>query len=258
MRDEFYVGYVDRAPGGIAARTRRTVVLVFLAAAVLALLLVNAQRRFAASTFEFGVIREFSGFVIEKPYPMLRVPRPGPNGDVTPSSHYLLVAVGKHGASSLVEGLDGREVRLRGSLVYRDQRTMIEVVAGSVTRLDGAEAEATAVQADAPDVALGQRTLTGEIVDSKCFLGVMKPGDSKTHRSCATRCISGGIPPVFLVRDAAGRATYYLLVSAGGDSVNREVLGLVAEPVEITGRVVSRGDLQLLYADPSTYRRLIR
>jgi hypothetical protein len=28
-------------------------------------------------------------------------------------------------------------------------------------------------------------TLTGEIVDSKCYLGVMNPGQGKVHRDCA-------------------------------------------------------------------------
>ena len=40
---------------------------------------------------------------------------------------------------------------------------------------------------------LGAVTLTGEIVDSKCFLGVMNPGNLKPHKACAIRCISGGI-----------------------------------------------------------------
>ena len=99
-------------------------------------------------------------------------------------------------------------------------------------------------------------TLVGEIVDSKCFLGVMKPGNSKPHRACAARCISGGIPPVLLVRDKQGNPTYFLLVSSAGESVNDAVLDLVAEPVEITGRVMRHGDLLVLHADPETYRRI--
>jgi len=44
-----------------------------------------------------------------------------------------------------------------------------------------------------------QQKPVGEIVDSKC-LGVMTPGQLTTHRACAIRCISGGIPPVLHVR----------------------------------------------------------
>jgi hypothetical protein len=99
-------------------------------------------------------------------------------------------------------------------------------------------------------------TLKGEIVDSKCFLGVMNPGQLTTHRACAIRCISGGAPPVLLVRPKAEPARYFLLVSAVGKPINKEVLDLVAEPVEITGQVEAQGDLMILRADPKTYRRL--
>ena len=63
-------------------------------------------------------------------------------------------------------------------------------------------------------VDLGEHTLRGEIVDIKCYLGVMKPAHGKPHRSCAARCISGGIPPVLMVKDRDGDTNYLLLVSA--------------------------------------------
>jgi len=95
-------------------------------------------------------------------------------------------------------------------------------------------------------------------VDSKCFLGVMNPGQLAPHRACAIRCISGGCPPVLLVRRERGPPLYLLLVSAGGASVNKQVLDLVAEPVEITGEIEQQGDLLILRADPRTYRRVSR
>jgi hypothetical protein len=98
----------------------------------------------------------------------------------------------------------------------------------------------------------------GEIVDSKCFLGVMNPGQLTPHRACAIRCISGGIPPVLLVRSKNGPAIYLLLVAADGKPVNPQVLDLVAEPVQITGEVERQGGLFILLADPSTYRRVTR
>jgi hypothetical protein len=93
-------------------------------------------------------------------------------------------------------------------------------------------------------------------VDSKCFLGVMNPGNLTPHRACAIRCISGGIPPVLLVRQADGPALYFLLVGARDEPVNRQVLDIVAEPVQISGSVSRQGDLLILRADPATYRRL--
>ena len=96
----------------------------------------------------------------------------------------------------------------------------------------------------------------GEIVDSKCYLGVMNPGRLASHRACAVRCISGGIPPILLVRQSGGQLLYFLLVSSDGRPVNKQVLDMVAEPIEITGEVLRQGELSILRADPATYRRI--
>ena len=78
-------------------------------------------------------------------------------------------------------------------------------------------------------------TLSGEIVDSKCYLGVMKPGEGLTHRACAIRCISGGIPPMLVSADAQGRPVYHLLTDAAGNALARELLPFVGRPVRISG-----------------------
>jgi hypothetical protein len=115
---------------------------------------------------------------------------------------------------------------------------------------------ALAALASAEEQPLGTWTLAGEIVDSKCHLGVMKPGRGRPHKECAVRCISGGIPPVLRVTSPDGRAVYLSLVGDDGRAVNREVLPWVAEPVEITGRVVRTRGLLMLHAEPSTYRHV--
>jgi len=84
----------------------------------------------------------------------------------------------------------------------------------------------------------------------------MNPRQLTPHRGCAIRCISGGCPPVFLVRQKDGPPLYFLLVSADGKPVNQQVLNLVAEPLQITGEVIRQGDLRILRADPATYRRV--
>jgi hypothetical protein len=70
------------------------------------------------------------------------------------------------------------------------------------------------------------------------------------------RCISGGVPPVLLVRETNGTARYLLLVSREGKPVNKQVLEFVAEPVRITGELVRQGEMLMLRADPSTYARV--
>ena len=91
---------------------------------------------------------------------------------------------------------------------------------------------------------LGTVQLTGEIVDSKCYFGVMNPGNGKVHRDCAARCISGGVPPAFLVRDASGHAETLLLANW-----KRELLNHIAEPVTIRGRLVRSDGRLSLYAE---------
>ncbi len=246
---EFYVGYQRRAPDGLGRFLRRAVVALMVLATVVAVALASLQSDFDPGVFEFGVVRDFEGVILERPHPLLLVDRPGRAGGE--ASRFYLVAFGKHGADGEVAGLDGRRVRLRGSLVHRQGQTMVEVDAGSVEPTGVAAAVARPGATD-----LGIQTLRGEIVDSKCYLGVMKPGRGKPHRACATLCIRGGIPPVLRVVTPGGEARHLLLTDATGGAVNDRVLDLVAEPVEVTGRVSRDGDLLILATDPSTIRRL--
>jgi hypothetical protein len=190
------------------------------------------------------------------------VPRPGASNlhtlqsvEVRPVafSTYYLVAPWKFGLNrEAIAALDGKSVALKGTLIYRGNQTMIETKPEWIQANANASAPAAVPQA----TALGKKTLVGEIVDSKCFLGVMNPGQLTPHRACAIRCISGGVPPVLLVRQKDGPAIYLLLVSANGKPVNKQVLDLVAEPIEITGEVERQGELLILRADPTTYRKL--
>lgn len=255
MSDEFYIGYLARAPRGIGRRVRWVSLVLLLLAGVGAAGLARVHRRLPPGNFEFGTDdREFVGVVLSDPYPTLRVRRPGTALDEQEGwSRYLLVAPGKFGAQDLARGLDGQTVRLQGTLVFQDGRTMVEVRPETVEPVDESALEGAERPAQE---SLGVHTLVGEIVDSKCHLGVMNPGVAKTHGACARLCIAGGIPPLLLVRDEQGAPRRFLLVSAAGHSVNRDVLDLVAVPVRITGEVVCSDDLLVLRADPATYERL--
>jgi len=84
----------------------------------------------------------------------------------------------------------------------------------------------------------------------------MNPGEGKVHRDCAARCISGGAPPAFVVRDASGEAQILLLVGSDGRKLNREVLAFVAEPIEVSGELARSGSNLILKAESVTFRRL--
>jgi hypothetical protein len=97
--------------------------------------------------------------------------------------------------------------------------------------------------------------LRGEIVDSKCYLGVMNPGDGKVHRDCAARCISGGIPPALVARDRDGRVRLVPITGPGGVSINARVLPYVAEPVFVRGSLFRLGHQLRIEAAPENIRR---
>jgi hypothetical protein len=252
--DEFYIGWQVKAPTSIGWHVRKTVVALLVLLLALASIVALAQRTIGVAVFEWGTLKTFTGILKSEPYPHLLVPRPGQSGS---QSAYYLVAPFKFGLKpDTMADLEGKEVSLKGTLIYRGNQTMIEAVPESI-KLNTAQPVAPLRNGSGPSpVSLGRQTLVGEIVDSKCYLGVMNPGRLAPHRACAVRCISGGIPPILLVRQSGGQPLYFLLVSSDGRPVNKQVLDMVAEPIEITGEVMRQGELSILRADPATYRRL--
>jgi hypothetical protein len=244
--NDFYIGYLPKAPTALARFVRRVIIVLGLLAVTTALVLVVGQMPFVNSAFEYGKIRSFEGVVMTQPFPTLLVTRPGEVGQQDKYSRYLLVAPGKHGADELVDSFDGKQIRLQGQLIYREGGTMVEITPGSVTIMNTAPAVQVTTRK------LGALSLTGEIVDSKCYLGVMNPGQGKVHRDCAARCLSGGIPPIFVTADGHEQ---FLLVGLNGLALGRDALReFIGEPITIRGEVLARGDSRLLEIDPRSFR----
>src|SRR6266704_2316787 len=239
--NDFYVGYLPKAPTAVARFVRKVIIVLGLLAVTAVLVLVVGQMPFASSAFEYGKLRSFEGVVVTQPFPTLLVARPGAIGQQDKYSRYLLVAPGKHGADDLVATFDGKQVRLQGQLIYREGGTMVEIAPGSIAVIDAAPAD----QETTRD--LGAASVTGEIVDSKCYLGVMNPGQGKVHRDCAARCLSGGIPPIFVTADEHEQ---FLLVGLDGRALERDALReFVGEPMTIRGELLQQGESQLLRID---------
>ena len=121
---------------------------------------------------------------------------------------------------------------------------MFEVLPAGVTVTALAPNVRLGIPAPPPE-RLGRPTLEGEIVDSKCWLGVMKPATGNVHRGCASRCLSGGIPPLLMV-DSAGSVAHYLLTDAEGRPAHARFAELVGRKVRLTGEVWREGDLLLM------------
>ena len=253
MNDDFYIGWEDKAPASYGRATRRIVLFALALVLLAGLGLATSQRLIGVAFFEWGDVKEFSGVLHADPYPHLTLRRETTNG----ASAWMaapLVAPFKFGVKREdIAAFDGKPVTLRATRIHRDGQLMLELEPKSMKPAAVGDALATT---QVSPVSLGRHTFRGEIVDSKCWMGVMNPGALTPHRACAVRCISGGIPPMLLVRREGAPSLNLLLVSPDDKPVNDRVLDLVAEPVEITGEVVRQGELLTLRADPATYRRV--
>jgi len=242
--NEFYVGYLPKAPAGISRLIRAVVIALMAIAIIGAFTFAAVQRTFAPAIFEYGKQRSFEGIIERKPFPTLLVKRPG-SPDFG-SSHYLLVAEGKHGADDEVSVVEGKTDRLKGTLIYRGNQTMIEVTKGSISVAGSAEAPRAAERM------LGVFELNGEIVDGKCYLGVMNPGSGKVHRDCAARCLSGGVPILFATNNFRGEPAVLQLTDSDQKALPKAAfLDHVGQTVRIKGTVVENGDTLIFEINPS-------
>lgn len=234
--DDFYVGYVPKSPPRLARHTLVVVVVHLVLSMAAATLIVTSMRDPGRAEWDDATPKTFDGVLRKDPYPLL----------LDPAGHtVLIVDFGKHGAQHRLAGLaEGQHLTLRGYPLLRDGRTMVELSPeiDAITLKQAIDTPTT--------LPTGIRTtLRGEIVDSKCFLGAMKPGDGKTHKACATRCISGGIPPMLVCWDQQGRANYYLLADSRGGPLDEWFLSLIGESVELTGETSMIGDLPVVRVD---------
>jgi hypothetical protein len=248
---EFYIGYLPKMPKNLAKDTKIFLILAVASAIGLAVISWFAQKPFAQSSFEYDTVKDFEGTIQAQPIPFLLVEKTEKNNGLPAFERFPLVAEGKHGVDGNITGLDGQRVKLKGKLIYRDDLRMIEVVSDSVEK----SSQTLNQIADKAEI-LGVQTLRGEIVDSKCYLGVMNPGQSKPHRDCAVACLRGGLPPLFIVKDEKGNVSELWLLSENGEKINDKILDFVAEPIEISGEVSRIGDQLFFKIDPAQIKRL--
>ena len=250
MSKDFYIGYLPKMPATIKRAVKPTAIFLVIIGVLAAAVIAISQGQFANSVFEFGNVREFRGSIQAEPVPFLLVERTEKNNGLPSFFRYPLVGEGKYSVGDLTE-FNRKEVSFSGTLIYRDGIRMIEVVGGSIKK-----GPTDSEKAFEEPVDLGEKTLRGEIIDSKCYLGVMNPGDKKAHRSCAVACLRGGVPALYVVKDESGKKSELWLVSEQGKSVNDEVLDYVAEPVEVSGQVTRQGDQLFFSIDPKKITRL--
>lgn len=248
-RDELYVGYLPVPPKqrNFLRWCVPVTLWIFCAAGFL---WARSQHSPGAAVWDDGgQPMKLHGVIVSNPYPLLFT-----NGASGKIQAVLLVEAGKHGSHQRFSGLNGRSATVSGWPLHRDGRRMLELEPTDAAVV--ADAEAPSPTLSPALKVVGSVTLRGEIVDSKCFLGAMKPGEGKTHKECATLCIRGGIPPMFVTRDTAGTATYYLLQDPSGGAIDPAIFPLIADPVEINADLGTWGGLNVLNVRPESIRRL--
>lgn len=235
-RDPFFIGWFPMPRRDARFLAPLAGVLV-AALAVAGAVLAWGQRSPGTGTWDDDPTA-LTGLVFAEPYAMLRVP-----GD--PPRTILLVGEGKFGAKDRVRPHDGTPVRVRGTVLSRDGLLMLELADGDegLRAAEFPEAERIALRRP-PAQVFGPVSLRGEIVDSKCYLGAMKPGGGRTHKGCAVLCLKGGVPPVFVSRDEGD--ALYLLTSADGGPLDPAYFDLAADGIRLAGVVEDWGGLRVL------------
>ena len=253
-KEDFYIGWMSASPASFAARMKKSLLGILLIVVVIGIILAISQKKFGTGNFEFGELTTVKGIYSTLPVPNIKVVNGTTIFGVKNYISIPLVGFGKSGADGVMEELgkennttlDQKEITLKGTLLYNDGKLLMQVDANDKPLLSisgKAEMEPPALKD------LGMMKIKGEIVDPKCYFGVMKPGMGKVHKDCAIRCILGGIPPVLRVNNEKGEANYYFIVGPNGEKMNERVQSFVAEPVEINARVKQYDDWIVLYVN---------
>jgi hypothetical protein len=275
--DPFYVGYLP-LPGTHRRFLRVVIPTLLWSLVAIGFAIVWPQRSPGAGVWGTGQPIERTGLLIASPYPMLiSFERPSdataPSAAPTPEAALasakvtLLTEMGKRGAGERAAGSDGMFVTIRGFRLHRDGREILELVPDSDaiapwTDQSGASALAAGARGLLTPSRLGTPgsiTRRGEILDSKCYLGAMKPGDGKQHKACAMLCIRGGIAPLLYPTEAPSPAgtsmrRYALVLSNSGGPLDEDTLALVGEQIDLLGIPGRIGDLDILFVESGATR----
>jgi len=256
-QDEFYIGWQDEASNSFK-NGRKTFFLIGLIVFVLfALGYLFMENKFVDSYFDYGNLTELEGTIVEYPVFGLRTEVDGKAVTVP------LVGFGKFDALPVLEAIKERangrslsslKVSLKGTILTYQDKTWMELTEGDESIISINDSEQNYSQTIQ---SLGTISIAGEIVDPKCFFGVMNPAYNKIHRSCAIRCISGGIPPVLAIRENGIFIDYYFVTDEKRASINKEILQFVGIPVTVSGAVQQVDDWKVIQINPTLLRSKI-
>ncbi len=252
-KDPFFIGWSANTPKE-SSKVVKQFILLLIPFLVLAAFLFNTGKQTAENAlanYEFGQLTTMEGVLVNKPVPMLRVKQ----GDTI--QHLLLLDAMKFGATQTIQDMEekanttliNKVVQLKGTLAFFEGKTTLELTEGANAFVGLGTSSPIASISMRP---LGTKKLRGEIIDSKCFFGVMKPGSGKIHKSCAVRCLSGGVPAIFRSNNSKGNKEYYLLLGENGESINKDLLSYTADHIQLQGNISQMADWKIIHTSPST------
>ncbi|MEO1008539.1 MAG: hypothetical protein AAFX79_08230 [Planctomycetota bacterium] len=194
-----------------------------------------AQRDPGGGTWDLSNAVTLTGTIVAEPYPMLLPDGGGPG--------VLLVGIAKSGPDERITSRAGERVALTGFELRRDGLRMLSIDDAderAVTDADAATSAPLRAEGRADARPLGRHTIDTQLLDSKCYLGAMMPGEGEGHRACAILCVRGGVPPMIAWRDESGESRYALVTAADGGVMPAELLDAIGRPVVVTGDVSAR------------------
>ena len=246
---EFFIGWLGKIPPSYKSVLNKFVSSLFLLALLVLTIVSSSYNKIR--TVNYNDSSTYKGELISKPFPMLRTISKDINGNPVIIS-YPLVNEGKCGLTKEVENLLKKYnakmrigVSIKSHIISRDGQVAMEI--------DGLEnLKITKLNSEIPPLLLTTKKdtiLNGQIIDPKCYLGVMNPGEGKVHRSCAINCIRGGIMPAFVTENSKNKK-YYIVLGENGEPINEEVLFAVAEPVQLKGKIQKIDNWNIIYINP--------
>ena len=248
-RPPFYIGWEDKPAGGYKKYRLHGFALFALFTQLFLFLLIRTEPPFLASWNRIGKTSTLEGYLVDYPVPAIRIDTNGRERTVP------LVGFGKMGASAVTEmfrsldktGPGGYRVVLEGTLFGLQDHLWMELTGGQKSLLSVEPAFGKPLKS----TDFGEAQVLGEIVDPKCFFGMMNPAFGTIHRSCAVRCLSGRIPPLLVVGSPRYPEDFYFLADQDGKLLEGGLDRLVGRPMLAKGRLIGAGDLKILKVDIS-------
>ena len=193
-------------------------------------------------------VEVWRGRLVMDPYPRLRFVDAGGR-----SRSALIGCPDKCGVALELADYVDRPVEVSGSAAVRGDHLMITASKpfGWIRRVETAPPPPPA----AP-VALGGATLEGELMDAKCWLGAMRPGEGLTHKGCAELCVRSGLPLLFVTGGREADRRVFIALDEQGRPLTSDVLPYVADPVRVTGKATREDGWLRLRVSPGSITRL--